>query len=100
MTISIFKPRSDVKLEKGFRALATLLQETAGIHDCLDKMIGLIQQSRESLATLSSAQAASLSAQIEMFKKMEKFYETQIKWAEEQEKLVEQMKSTEDDLRY
>lgn len=94
------KPKTDHQYQKALKGMGYLLNETSSIHDLLEKLVGLIQQSRDSLALLSSALSSSLAGQIDILKKMEKFYDLQIKWTAEQEKLHKETKITEDDLKF
>lgn len=101
-TMMIFgiKPKTDHEYQKAIKAMGYLLNETSSIHDLLEKMVGLIQQSRDSLNVLSSALSSSLSSQVDILKKMEKFYDLQIKWTEEQNKLQQESGMTDDDKRF
>lgn len=98
--ISLFRPKSDVKFEKSIRAMSYLIEETTKIHNLMEGMIGFIRESRDSLRTLTTALSSSMAGQIDILRKMEKFYDLQIKWTEEQQKLERERQETEDDRKF
>ena len=95
--ISIFKPKFDEKYLKLIRLMAALANETAGIREILVKIVLVEEENRDFLRTVMQALIASMSSQVETSKKMEKFFDLQIKWSEEQQKFTEKLKETDDD---
>lgn len=98
--ISIFRPKSDKKFEKSMKSMAYLLNATAAMRESLDKIAETSKQSRDFLGSLTPALIASMQSQLSILSKMEKFYETQIAWSEEQQKLQKNLEETDDDRRF
>jgi len=97
MTIFSFKRREDKKIEKFARAIAVILNEICEIRSDCAKLTTLAEQIRDFMTPISDAFTTSVRTQIDLLKKMEKFFEVEIKWIEEQRKRARELEPTEDD---
>jgi len=98
--ISIFKRKKDHKLEKLIRAASMAINDLTNMRDDFKKLLEIAERLDEVIGTISNAAQTSLAGQLTALKKMEKFFEVQIKWTEDERKTRQSQRPTEDDARF